>query len=164
MASPITQSQIFSSCSLLMASLFAASASVQLNDPDWYFWFSLYSAASAVNLIQIIFPSKLGSQIAKMTLGLGIFLFFKVVTEDMQLGIAGFWSLDLSKRVVREKTGSGFVVASMFLQLKKALANSNYPRKRRDQRRYLDCGMALLVGVSFGLSFVFVFVNGGLKL
>ncbi|XP_068655087.1 uncharacterized protein [Aristolochia californica] len=125
MASPTNLSWLFSSCSVFMASLFAASASVQLNDP-------------------------------------GIFLFFKVVMEDILQGIAGFWSLDLSKRVVREKTGSGFVVASMFLQLK-AFANSNYPRKRRG-RRSLDYGMTLLVAVSFGISFVFIFVNGGLNL
>jgi hypothetical protein len=40
--------------------------------------------------------------IARMSLLLGIFLFIKVVIEDSVTGTAGFWSLDLSKRVVRE--------------------------------------------------------------
>jgi hypothetical protein len=42
------------------------------------------------------------------------------VVEDYVYEIAGFWSLDLSERVVREKVGSIFVVISIFLQMKAA--------------------------------------------
>ena len=44
----------------------------------------------------------------------------KVVVEDYVYEIAGFWSLDLSERVVREKVGSIFVVISIFLQMETA--------------------------------------------
>jgi hypothetical protein len=42
------------------------------------------------------------------------------VIEDFVYEIAGFWSLDLSERVVREKIGSILVVISTILQLKAA--------------------------------------------
>ncbi|KEH20453.1 hypothetical protein MTR_8g078730 [Medicago truncatula] len=60
-----SSSRLFNLCSLLMSTLFAYSASVQLNDP-------------------------------------------------------GFWSLDLSERVVREKVGSIFVIISIFFQMEAA--------------------------------------------
>ncbi|KAJ8621044.1 hypothetical protein MRB53_029573 [Persea americana] len=74
-------SLVFFSCSLFMASLFAYSASVQFNDPDWYFWFPLYASASVVNLLGICFILKPRNQIAKFALGVGVFLFLKVVKE-----------------------------------------------------------------------------------
>lgn len=47
---------------------------------------------------------------------MGILLFVKLVLEDFEYGISGFWSLDLGERVVREKIGSLLVVVSMILQ------------------------------------------------
>lgn len=44
-------------------------------------------------------------------------MYVKVVLEDFVYGIAGFWSLDLSERVVREKIGSILVVISMILYI-----------------------------------------------
>ncbi|KAK7847275.1 hypothetical protein CFP56_006752 [Quercus suber] len=40
--------KVHSLCSVLRASLFAYSASSQLNDHDWYFWFPLYACACVV--------------------------------------------------------------------------------------------------------------------
>ncbi|XWS29339.1 hypothetical protein CRYUN_Cryun24cG0020600 [Craigia yunnanensis] len=42
-------------------------------------------------------------------------MFIKVVMEDFESKIAGFLSLDLTERVVREKTGSALVIISMIL-------------------------------------------------
>lgn len=50
-------------------------------------------------------------------LGLGLFLFVKVVAEDVITEKVGVLSLDLTHRVVREKIGSALVIASMVLQL-----------------------------------------------
>lgn len=50
----------------------------------------------------------------------GLFLFFKVVMEGYGDNTAGFWSLDMRERVVREKLGSFLVVTSMFLHQKAA--------------------------------------------
>ncbi|KAJ4824230.1 hypothetical protein Tsubulata_022755 [Turnera subulata] len=66
-------------------------------------------------------------QIAKMTVLLGTFLFVKVVVEDFRSGKAGFWSLDLSERVMREKTGSGLVVVSMLLHLEACTCEPKHP-------------------------------------
>ncbi|KAL8546227.1 hypothetical protein ACS0TY_006078 [Phlomoides rotata] len=98
-------------CHLLMASLFALSASFQFNDPDWYLWIPLYSTACVANLVN-------GAKgMGKFALWLGLLLFIKVAVEDLINGAAaaGFWSLDMRERVVREKFGSGLVVTSMFL-------------------------------------------------
>jgi len=87
---------------------------------DWYFWFPLYSCACLINLISCIITTKLNKPIATFTLWIGIILVSKVVVEDYVYEIAGFWSLDLSERVVREKVGSIFVVISIFLQMETA--------------------------------------------
>uniref|UniRef100_A0A5B7BS30 Transmembrane protein n=1 Tax=Davidia involucrata TaxID=16924 RepID=A0A5B7BS30_DAVIN len=121
---------LFSLCSLQMASLFAFSASVQFNDPDWYFWFPLYATACVVNLVNGVSIYKIIRPIAKLALWLGVLLFIKVVIEDFVDGIAGFWSSDMRERVVREKFGSGLVVISMFLQLE-ALSTPNHPTKEK---------------------------------
>ncbi|XVE87240.1 hypothetical protein DITRI_Ditri18aG0100400 [Diplodiscus trichospermus] len=111
--------KLFSSCSLLMAIMFGFSSSVQLNDPDWYFWFPLYACACVVNLLNWRISQKAVAikNTAKVALWLGVFLFMKVVMEDFGSKIAGFWSLDLTERVVREKTGSAMVIISMILHL-----------------------------------------------
>ncbi|KAK7359935.1 hypothetical protein VNO77_01904 [Canavalia gladiata] len=112
-----TSRKLFNLCSFLMATLFAYSASVQLNDPNWYFWFPLYSCACLINLTNGIVSRKLNRPIATITLWVGLLLYIKVVLEDFVYEIAGFWSLDLSQRVVREKIGSMLVVISIILQI-----------------------------------------------
>ncbi|XP_027347938.1 uncharacterized protein LOC113859332 [Abrus precatorius] len=112
-----TSKRLFNLSSLLMATLFAYSASVQLNDPDWYVWFPLYSCACLINLTNCIISTKLKRLIAKIVLWVGILLHMKVVFEDFVHELAGFWSLDLSERVVREKIGSLLVVISSILQM-----------------------------------------------
>ncbi|CAI0554363.1 unnamed protein product [Linum tenue] len=103
-----------------MGALFAYSASVQLNDPDWYFWFPLYTGACAVNLMNVAAATSnpVSRRIAEVTLWAALFLFCKVVVEDLATGTAGLWSLDLRERVVREKIGSGMVFVSMVLHFK----------------------------------------------
>ncbi|KAJ4965345.1 hypothetical protein NE237_017194 [Protea cynaroides] len=157
-------SKLFASCSVLMAFLFAYSASVQFNDQDWYFWIPLYGCAFVVNLINYDSTSKKIRKIAKITFWLGVFLFCKVVTEDYYLrGLAGFWSFDLGERVLREKIGSGLVVTSMLLQLEASSAsdeNDDVDLKELDVPIYVEYGMAALVGVSYGFCVVFfVFVK-----
>jgi hypothetical protein len=94
--------------------------------------------------------------IARMSLLLGIFLFIKVVIEDFVNGTAGFWSLDLSIRVVREKTGSGLVVISLILQLE-ALLLPDDPmlKKRKEFAKFVGYGetnFLLLPNLIFSLS------------
>lgn len=134
---------LFMVSSLLMEFLFAYSASVQLNDSgiclffslslkimlnftscvfhaDWYLWFPLYALASAVNLInsrRICNKSRRIRQMTSTALSLGLFLLVKVITEDVITERVGILCLDLTHRVVREKIGSGLVIASMVLQL-----------------------------------------------
>jgi hypothetical protein len=81
-------------------------------------------------------------QIAKVTLWFAALLFVKVVIEDYVNGTAGFWSLDLSERVVREKTGSGLVLISMILHLEASSEpkHSKMPRKRREFPRSVEYG------------------------
>ncbi|KAJ9177172.1 hypothetical protein P3X46_012413 [Hevea brasiliensis] len=161
---------LFSFCSLLMAAIFAYSACVQLNDPDWYFWFPLYACACVVNMLNWAISSKTFiRKIAEVTVWLGIFLFLKVVVEDFVSETAGFWSLDLSERVVREKTGSGLVIISFILQLQASshlkYSKSRNQRKKKEFPRCVEYGMAILVCFSFGLPFVFFVVrNGEMKL
>ncbi|XP_062154232.1 uncharacterized protein LOC133862428 [Alnus glutinosa] len=160
MAAP---TKLYSLCSVLLAFLFAFSASVQLNDPDWYFWFPLYACACMVNMVNWGISCRTQIRlIARMSLLLGIFLFIKVVIEDFVNGTAGFWSLDLSIRVVREKTGSGLVVISMILQLE-ALLLPDDPmlKKRKEFAKFVGYGMAILVGFGYGLPFVFFVVQKG---
>ncbi|XVF17801.1 hypothetical protein REPUB_Repub10bG0155400 [Reevesia pubescens] len=85
---------------------------------DWYFWFPLYACACVVNSLNWRISPKVGpiKHIAKVAMLLGVFLFIKVVIEDFVRKIAGFWSLDLTERVIREKTGSALVI-SMILHL-----------------------------------------------
>ncbi|KAI9089227.1 hypothetical protein K1719_029506 [Acacia pycnantha] len=143
---------LFVMCSVLMGSLFAYSASVQLNDPDWYVWFPLYSCACIVNLTNSIISTNLNRQIAKLALWLGMFLFVKVVVEDFVNGISGFLSIDLSERVVREKTGSLLVIISMILQLGQSSAPD-------EPSRLVNYGMILLVFFCCILSLLFFVVQ-----
>ncbi|XP_059456439.1 uncharacterized protein LOC132186478 [Corylus avellana] len=156
--------KLYSLCSVLMAFLFAFSASVQLDDPDWYFWFPLYACACVVNMVNWVVSCSSRTQIrniARMLLLLGILLFIKVVIEDFVNGTAGFWSLDLSKRVVREKTGSGLVVISLILQLEASLVPQAPMRKRKEFAKLVGYRMAILVGFGYGLPFVFFVVQKG---
>ncbi|OAY35377.1 uncharacterized protein LOC110627324 [Manihot esculenta] len=156
-------SVLFSFCSLLMSAIFAYSGFVQLNDPDWYFWFPLYASSCVVNMLNWAISSNFIRKIAEVTLWLGIFLFFKVVMEDFVNETAGFWSLDLSERVVREKTGSGLVIFSLILQLqalsKLENSKSGNQRKKKVFPRFVEYGMAILVSFSFGLPLVFFVVR-----
>ncbi|KAM6564519.1 hypothetical protein CsatB_024517 [Cannabis sativa] len=161
-----TPTKLKSFCSLAMAALFAYSASVQLNDHDWYFWLPLYSGASIVNLVSWVISSKPINHLGEAVLCLGIFLFIKVVMEDIGDGISGFWSMDLSERVIREKIGSGLVVISMILQLIASSSSTQSPqvsmkRHRNSYPRYVEYGMAFLVGFSYGLPFVFFVLQRG---
>ncbi|XP_050205055.1 uncharacterized protein LOC126655098 [Mercurialis annua] len=150
---------LFSSCSLVMAVIFAYSASVQLNDPDWYFWFPLYACACLVNLVnwRISSETLIIRKIAKVTLWFGIILFLKVVIEDF----AEFWLLDVSERVVREKIGSGLVIISLILQLEASHSKQFMARREKEYARYVNYGMAMLVIFSIGLPFVFFLVKKG---
>ncbi|XP_058081224.1 uncharacterized protein LOC131229316 [Magnolia sinica] len=156
MATAKNRSLLFSSCSLFMASLFAYSASVQFNDPDWYFWFPLYASAAAVNLLHTKSTSKTSNQIAKLGFGFGMFLFLKVLVEGYVNGSAGFLCLNMNERVVREKMGSGLVVISMFLQLRASrISKGHMKRKGEEVGKYVEWGMALVVAVCLGLSLAF---------
>ncbi|XP_049383402.1 uncharacterized protein LOC125847763 [Solanum stenotomum] len=128
--------------SLLMAFLFALSASFQFNDPDWYFWFPLYALACLVNMVNGF------TKIAKITLLMGTILFLKVVIEDIWFhqGISGIWSFDMRERVVREKIGSGLVILSMSLLLQKENPNNT---------TLFELGQSILVAIGYGLSFAF---------
>lgn len=102
---------------------------------DWYLWIPLYGCACAVNLLNWEVSLKAMGYVAKATMGLGICLWVKVVAEDyVKNGIEGFLSLNLSERMVREKTGSGLVVSSMILQL---LAAASSPKIHRTTKKML---------------------------
>lgn len=146
-----------SSCSsLLMAFLFALSASFQFDDPGNYPFYFFHLAifllrtetVSSVDLISFCvwlsdwyfwFPLyalaclvnmvNRFTKIAKITLLMGTILFLKVVIEDVcfHQGISGIWSFDMRERVVREKIGSGLVILSMSLLLQKGNPNSTTP-------------------------------------
>ncbi|KAL0543013.1 hypothetical protein IC582_018100 [Cucumis melo] len=158
-------SKLYSSCSVLMGFLFAYSTAVQFNDPDWYLWVPLYGCACAVNLLKWNVSLEAMNNVAKAAMGVGICLWVKVVAEDYMNGIAGFLSLDLSERVVREKTGSGLVVCSMILHL--IAASSSSPKLRRTSKskrvfpRHLTYGIACLVAFSYGLPIFFFLVKKG---
>ncbi|RID47969.1 hypothetical protein BRARA_I04522 [Brassica rapa] len=147
---------LFMVSSLLMAFLFAYSASVQLNDSDWYLWFPLYALASAVNLInsrRICNKSRRIRQMTSTALSLGLFLLVKVITEDVITERVGILCLDLTHRVVREKIGSGLVIASMVLQLQASCS------KRKEKS--VDFGMAATVIFGYGLPFWFFTIQNG---
>ncbi|XP_009776606.1 uncharacterized protein LOC107813525 [Nicotiana tabacum] len=138
-----------SSCpSLLMAFLFALSASFQFNDPDWYLWFPLYAMACLVNMVNGV-PKV--TKTAKIALLMGIILFLKVVIEDVRFhqGITGLWSFDMRERVVREKLGSGLVILSMSLQLLKSDINNP------SLANHVEFGQSMLVAIGYGLSVAF---------
>lgn len=110
---------------------------------DWYFWFPLYAIACVVNLVNWAISSKRINQVAEAVLWLGMFLFIKVVAEDyVSGGVSGFWSLDLRKRVIREKLGSGLVIISMVLQLMASLSSPEAPSQNRPNSfpRYVEYG------------------------
>lgn len=80
-------------------------------------------------------------------------------SASVQLNDPGFWSLDLSERVVREKVGSIFVVISIFLQMKAA------SDVQKDISNVVKYGMLVLVVFSYLLPFVFfVVLKGEMKL
>ncbi|CAA0814334.1 Unknown protein [Striga hermonthica] len=141
-----------------MASLFALSALFQFNDSDWYFWIPLYAIACAVNLVSWAKkPNSRMIRTAQFDLCLGIFLFMKVSIEGFLEGskFAGFWSFDMRERTVREKFGSGLVISSMFLFLQISNTRPTLLTKY---------GMPILVGVAYGLSFIFfAFQHGEMK-
>uniref|UniRef100_A0A803L846 Uncharacterized protein n=1 Tax=Chenopodium quinoa TaxID=63459 RepID=A0A803L846_CHEQI len=124
--------------SILMAALFLASASVQFNDPDWYFWIPLYSCAAYVNLMSSLATVSLKRTTAtgKLTLWLGIFLLTKVLLEDYLGDMIGIWSLDMRHRLIREKIGSGLVTSSMILQLSSEMD----PTKNMELGSYIEYG------------------------
>ncbi|XP_009629324.1 uncharacterized protein LOC107791533 [Nicotiana tabacum] len=134
------------SVSLLMALLFALSASFQFNDPDWYLWFPLYAMACLVNVVNGV------TKTAKFALLMGIILFLKVVIEDVRFHqrITGLWSFDMRERLVREKLGSGLVILSMSLQLLKS--DTNNP----SLANHVEFGQSILVAIGYGLSFAFL--------
>ena len=98
-----------------------------------------------MNLLNWAVSSKAIRVLAEAELCLAISLFVKVVIEDIVFfnGISGFWSLDLSERVVREKTGSGLVAIAMVLQM---IASSSKIRQRSENKdmnkftRYVEFG------------------------
>ncbi|XP_010548377.1 PREDICTED: uncharacterized protein LOC104819816 [Tarenaya hassleriana] len=154
---------IFAVCSMLMSLLFAYSASVQLNDPDWYFWFPVYAMACAVNLMNCGISSGTRGigQMKKTALGFGLFLFVKVVLEDLTTNAAGFLSLDLTRRVVREKIGSGLVVASMALHLQASSQERKLRGEKHDSANWLHLGMGATVVFGYGLPVWFFTVQKG---
>ena len=94
--------------------------------------------------------------VARVSLLLGLFLFIKVVIEDFVNEIAGFWSLNLSERVVREKIGSGLVVISLILQLEASLVPEDPMRKKkRDSTKFFDYGETNFWFFFFSLFFLF---------
>ncbi|XP_008813259.2 uncharacterized protein LOC103723944 [Phoenix dactylifera] len=165
MAMSTDRSPLLPWCSIPMGLLFAYSASIQLNDPDWYFWVPLYALASGVNLLQARSTARILNRVALLDLRLGVVLLLKVVVEAHLYGLAGFWSLDMRERAVREKIGCGLVVISMFLHIKASRA-SKETRKGKKERaaRFAESGMAILAAVSFGLSvYFYMFVRQHMK-
>ncbi|CAI9110040.1 OLC1v1010003C1 [Oldenlandia corymbosa var. corymbosa] len=149
---------VFSVCSLLMAFLFAVSASFQLNDPDWYFWFPLYTCGCIVNLANGLCRFPKTPTLAKLTLWLGVCLFIKVAVEGLAIGgVSVLWSIDMRERVVREKNGSGLVTASMYVHLMKQLSRHHQPtRHEAEPATLIQNGMLLtLVTVGYGVSVLF---------
>ena len=64
--------------------------------------------------------------------------------EDMLNNISGFWSMDLSERVVREKIGSGLVIISMILQLIASKSQQVSTKRQRNKlSRYVEYGETL---------------------
>ncbi|XP_042395383.1 uncharacterized protein LOC121985800 [Zingiber officinale] len=149
------QPPVLSACSIIMSILFAYSASVQLNDPDWYLWLPFYAFASIVDLLYVGFAaSRRLRQVASLVLWGGVLLLVKVVVEDYVDGCSGLLSLDMRERVVRETLGSGLVVLSMSLQLKVS-SNEGEVEERQSSARLAQSGIVALVAVSIGLTLHF---------
>ncbi|XP_074564117.1 uncharacterized protein LOC141820659 [Curcuma longa] len=150
------QPPVLSACSIFMSILFAYSASVQLNDPDWYLWLPFYAFASGVDLLYVGFAaSRRLRQVASLVLCGGVLLLVKVVVEDyVGGGGCGLLSLDMRERVVREKLGSGLVVLSMSLQLKVS-SDEGKVEERQSSARLAESGIVALVAVSIALSLHF---------
>ncbi|MBA0750357.1 hypothetical protein Gogos_001771, partial [Gossypium gossypioides] len=86
------------------------------------------------------------------------------VVEGYVRKIAGFWSLDLAERVVREKTGSLLVILSMVLHLvclSEAVDLKQRKTRKMVGRGVVAYGMAGLVAFSYGLPFVFFVIQKG---
>lgn len=143
-----------------MAVLFIASASVQFNDQDWYFWIPLYGCAAYVHLVSCWsrLPLTAVRGISKVALCQGQILLSKVLLEYDFRDIAGMLSLDMRDRVVREKFGCVLVIISMILQLS-ALEWFHQDHSRRKNMQVPESiiyGTLILVGISYGLSLVFL--------
>lgn len=78
---------------------------------------------------------------AKFAFWFGLLLFVKVVMEELGNGIAGFWSIDMRERVVREKLGSWLVVISMFLFLE----SSSHPEHTTRVAKYGECLRMIII-------------------
>jgi len=148
-------SRRFSICCAFMGILFAFSASVQLNDQDWYLWLPLYSLASAVNMMAVVNMNRArwSRDIVDITFWLGLTLFVKVVLEAClwetnALKWREFLSLDMERKLVREKLGSGQVIISMWLHSKASLSSQNV-------RSRIELGMILLFAVNGCLCLLF---------
>ncbi|KAK6152673.1 hypothetical protein DH2020_012312 [Rehmannia glutinosa] len=145
----VSKTSLLGACNLLMATLFALSTCFQFDDSDWYFWIPLYATACIVNLVNWSKPNSRMRKLAKFAFWLGLFLFIKVSIEDFVKGTDGFWSTDMKERIVREKFGSGLVIISMFLFLQNSSNSNSHPTQ------VTKYGMPILVGIAYGLSFVF---------
>ncbi|KAI5072170.1 hypothetical protein GOP47_0012276 [Adiantum capillus-veneris] len=97
-----------------MAALFAYSASVQLDDVDWYWWLPFYASASLISFAHGFAHARYLLW-ALLNMFFGLLLFIKVILEAAPIG--AMLSLDMNERVVREKLGSFLVIAAMALQL-----------------------------------------------
>lgn len=87
---------------------------------------------------------------------MGTILFLKVVIEDVVFhqGISGIWSFDMGERVVREKIGSGLVILSMSLLLRKGNPNNT---TFSNHVEFGNFSTPPLVWFSYGYSMLFDF-------
>ncbi|KAJ7544924.1 hypothetical protein O6H91_09G099200 [Diphasiastrum complanatum] len=142
----MNQSMAISGRRLFLVVLFAYSSLVQLNDPDWYFWFPFYSLACTVNLVHVVQASALSRGAAIIGILSAIALLLKVIVEGCLDNGKFLWaelfSLDLEKRLAREKMGSVFVLLSMWLEAKSSGMPSQEDSKAR---RDIMFGHTLLV-------------------
>eukprot|EP00249_Psilotum_nudum_P006595 c19918_g1_i1 orf=556-1074(+) len=143
-------------CCLLMAGLFAYSAAVQLNDVDWYLWFPFYTLASVVSAFHTVSSTVASRGLAGLDLVFGLVLFVKVVIEGCIHGrsfnVDELFSLDMAKRVVREKLGSLLAVVAMWLQME---VFSGTPTDSAGYKWAPQAGLWLFVAVSSGLCLAF---------
>ncbi|KAL2642225.1 hypothetical protein R1flu_009812 [Riccia fluitans] len=109
----------FSVSSFILAIVCAYSASVQLNDIDWYFWLPLYSLACFVCLANAMARFNAVSRIlSHVGIICGSVLLVKVVLQgcyqDRIFRWKNFMSVDMNQKLVREKFGSLLVCVSMW--------------------------------------------------